>query len=93
MITKYKEFIKGVIFCVLFVLLIFFLSFLFKGQSQIWFYVSNAIKWAGFIRLLFLFIKNPKNQFIIGFLSAFILFFIIPVLIIALQIAIFGDLM
>ena len=93
MIISYKEITKGAIVFILFGIILFLSSFLFKESPQAWFYFSNIIKLAGFVVLLILLVKNPKNQFIVGMFFGLIIFFIIPALVVVLQVILFGNLM
>lgn len=93
MTIQYREILKGVILITGFSFVMFLASPLFAKFPQIWFYVSNIIKLCVFILLLSLFIKNPKNQIVIGSLLGFIIFYIIPILLIALKLVIVKDLM
>lgn len=93
MVIQYKDIFKGVIFIIGFSLVMFLVSLLFAKFPRMWFYVSNIIKLGLFIFLLLLFIKNPKNQIVAGSLLGFIIFYIIPILLIVLKLVIDKNLM
>lgn len=93
MAIQYREFFKGIIFIACFGLVMFLISPLFIKLPQIWFYVSNIIKLGLLILLLLWFIKNPKNQIVAGSLVGFIIFYIVPILLIVLKLIIDKDLM
>lgn len=93
MTIQYREILKGIILITSFIFVMFLVSPLFMKFPQVWFYVSNVIKLAVFIFLLSSFIKNPKNQIVISSLAGFIIFYIIPILLIVLKLIIDKDLM
>lgn len=92
-IDRYDNFIRGLFLFALIELVLFFFSFLFLRHLQFWFYFSVSVKTIEFIILLFLFIKNPKNQLVQGCFAGFAVWHILPVLALVVNLVLFKSVM